>query len=161
MTPTVRAIIRAALASGWMRYAKGLAAGSVIIVVLGLMVGATTLDLGPEALAKFLLLLIGSFVAIVALILVIDVAALWRDLRSDTYLRSTGMITADEEWDYRFFYKLQVNGVWLRSPWTREGDAPFSVLNGGSVDHTRHAHLVLAIRDADGRDIYLSDGYGR
>jgi len=157
MTAEVRAIVRSALLSGWRPYAVMLFALLIVALVGATAVGGRQLD--PSDLPRVIALLFGPAVALIGLVYALDATRLLRDLRDPTFLRSTGTVTADEEWDYAFSYKLSVNGIRLRSPWRRQGEAPFSTLPGGTVDHTKHAHVVLAIRDANGRAIYLMDGY--
>lgn len=160
MSDDVRGVIRDEIATAAQRT---LVSGAVVILVLLFALGGALplqgKNVGPGMLWVFLLV-IGIPVAIIAAASLRDVADLRRDLRADTYERTVGDVSAGEESDYGYFYMLAVDGQQLRSPWHRHREPPFSYLPGATVDHTTHARVVLAIRDADGRFAYCAPGYG-
>lgn len=150
MTDAARAALRSRLHEMSRGIVRSVALSSVYLVA-ATAVFVLTHD------ARFLVLgitIAALALAVVTFMFLRDSRAVRSDLRDSSFTRETGIVTAEENYLYGVSYRLDVNGVQLRSPWTGRNKCPFLILRGATVEYTNHAKLVLAIVDEDGRYVY-------
>jgi hypothetical protein len=149
LTPELRRSLEA-LCSRSLREILGVAA---FLFVYTLVVGSFFLrEIGPVGGRHFFIPLgLGTGVSVVMLIA--STAEHWllrRDLRRSTFLRTSGPMTTLVSGRYRHVMKVSDQKFTI----TPQITAKVSGLRWGTVNHTRHAHRILEVRDATDRVAY-------
>jgi hypothetical protein len=150
MTDVARAALRSRLRDMSRRLVRSVALGLVYLAAAAAVFVVTQ----DRRVLVFGLGMVTTGLGLVAFMFLRDWRAVWSDLRDSSFTRETGIVTAEENYQYGVSYRLDVNGVRLRSPWSGRNKCPFLILRGATVDYTNHTKLVLAIVDEDGRYVY-------
>lgn len=126
-----------------------------LLVLLTLLAGATDRQIDGQAWVMGIAMLVGFAVVLLVGLHVLSEWQLWRDLRSGQYVRAIGRVETEVNWDEGHnYYVLKIEGEDLRWPFGEREPAPFGTLHDATIDHTKHARIVLSIQDSEGHYVY-------
>jgi hypothetical protein len=157
LTPDVASAIRGATARSWRITLIVLVVGDACLVGLGALLGAGVSS-SPDALrvVPLMLLMGGLFSAMVL--------GIWflqnglptrRDIAGATYLRTTGPIALTRIYGGHML-RLADRAFLMKG---RRGTAELRRLSWAVVDHSAHAHVILAVWDHSGARVFGAAGY--
>jgi hypothetical protein len=130
--------------------------GTAVLLVYTLVLGSLfVLEDGPVG-RRLTFLPLGLGTGLGSIMLAAFSGEQWllhRDLRRSTFLRTTGPMTIRV---FRQYYQLKVADRTLSI--NAQMIAKLARLRWGVVDHTKHAHRILEVRDANGRVAYRLPG---
>lgn len=79
-----------------------------------------------------------------------------RDRRGSTYLRTSGPVQVVDLGQAGHILRLADRAF---TPPNSQATAQLAKMGWAIVDHSRHAHVVLAVWDWNGANVYLAEGY--
>jgi hypothetical protein len=148
LTPEMHRWLEASCA----RSRRKLAIGAVSLLAYTLVLGYFFVNDDRPIGLRFAFLPLGLGTGVGAIMLVALTGEQWlfrRDLRRSTFLRTTGPMTI---WGFRQYRQLNVADQ--KFTLTLPMAAQLSGLRWGAVDHVKHAHRILEVRDVRGRVAY-------
>lgn len=149
LTPALRQLIAGDVAK--VRRILGIVSGGVVALLAIIGIAGGVLAMIPIGV------LIGAFVYLLAWLIVRFTMS--RDLKDAAFLRTTGPIrvTSSYDPDNGTTYTLVLTDHRFRI--SHKIASAAGKLSSGTVEYTKHGHIVFDIRDSSGQSVYRHPGY--